>query len=156
MSDPFAPKNGRVDVASVMAVVRERIVRRREEALAAGAPVEAVVARKLAALADDLELEPDLLAHLLSGDARWNVSPDYRIVTHRKGLTAFVVVTLKKLARPFVRLYTDPVVERQAQINLYLLHVLEALVDENTRLEEALAALRRRVEAGSERPIPKP
>ncbi len=144
MGDPLAEKDGRVDVARVMAALREGIRQRREEALFDGTPVEETVARRLAALADEARIEGDVLERLLQGDPRWNLSPDYRIVTHRKGLTARLVVGLKRLVRPLVRLYTDPIVERQQQINVYLLHVVQALLDETTRLHQALAKLKQR------------
>ncbi len=129
MADPFAPKDGNVDVSEVMEAIRERI-RRRADA----APLEEAVARRLRALADSDQLDPLLLEHFLAGDGRWNLSPDYKIVTHRRGLAASLVVGAKRLLRPFVRLYTDPILERQAQINLYLLHVIETLLEETTRM----------------------
>lgn len=133
MADPFAPKDGSVDVSEVMEAIRERI-RRRTDA----APLEEAVARRLRALADSDQLDPLLLEHFLAGDGRWNLSPDYKIVTHRRGLAASLVVGAKRLLRPFVRFYTDPIVERQAQINLYLLHVIETLLEETTRMRREI------------------
>jgi hypothetical protein len=139
MGDPLAEKDGRVDVARVMAALREGIRQRREDALFDGTAVEEAVARRLASLADEAGVEGEVLERLLAGDPRFNLNPDYRIVTHRTGVGARLVVGLKRLVRPVVRLYTDPVVERQRQINLYLLHVVQALLDETTRLQQALA-----------------
>lgn len=136
MDDPLAPGGGRVDVGRVMAAVRDAVLRRRNEPTT---PVEDAVAARLAELADESGIDPELLGHLLAADGLWNLSPDYRIETHRSGLEARVVVLLKKLVRPFVRLYTDPIVTRQAQVNLYLLHVLRSLLTEITRLQRALA-----------------
>lgn len=143
MADPFAAKDGRVDIASVMEALREGIRKRRDEALFDGTPVEENVARRLKVLADEAELDDELLERLLRDDPRWNLSPDYRIATHRTGLSRALVLGLKRLVRPLVRLYTDPVVERQRQINLYLLRVVQALLDETTRLHQAIAALRK-------------
>lgn len=143
MPDPFAAKDGRVDVSRVMDALREGIRRRRADALFDGTPAEEAVARRLKALADEAELDDELLDRLLRDDPRWNLSPDYRIATHRTGLSKAIVVGLKRLVRPLVRLYTDPIVERQRQINLYLLYVVQALLDETTRLHQALAALRK-------------
>ena len=47
--------------------------------------------------------------------------------------------------RPFVRLYTDHLLNRQAQINLYLAHLLHNNVRETARLQVELQALRHRV-----------
>lgn len=132
MADPFAPKDGRVDVTDVMEALRVKI-RRRTDA----ASLDEAVARKLSALADSDQLDPQLLEIFLAGDGRWNVSPDYPIVTHRSGLAARVVVVVKRLLRPLVRLYTDPIVIRQALINQYHRHVIETLIEETIRLRRA-------------------
>jgi len=116
--------------------VREAVRRRRDDP---ATPVEVAVAERLVDLADESGIDPELLAHLLAADGRWNLSPDYRIETHRKGLEGRVVVFLKQLVRPVVRLYTDPIVVRQGQVNLYLLHVVRSLLTEITRLQRALA-----------------
>ncbi|HET7291492.1 MAG TPA: hypothetical protein VFM88_03610 [Vicinamibacteria bacterium] len=144
MADPFVANGGRVDVARVMEALREGIRRRRDEALFDGTPAEETVARRLKALADEAGLDGELLERLLRDDPRWNLNPDYRIETHRTGLSKALVVGLKRLVRPLVRLYTDPIVERQRQLNLYLLHVVLALLDETTRLHQALAKLKER------------
>ena len=144
MADPFVAKDGRVDVASVMEALREGIRKRRDEAFFDGTPAEESVARRLKVLADEAELDDELLERLLRDDPRWNLSPDYRVVTHRTGLSRALVLGLKRMVRPLVRLYTDPIVERQRQINLYLLHVVQALLDETTRLHQALAKLKER------------
>jgi hypothetical protein len=132
MVDPFAPNDGRVDVTEVMEALRDKI-RRRTDA----ASLEEAVARKLRALADSDRLDPQLLEIFLAGDGRWNVSPDYPIVTHRSGLAARVVVGVKRLLHPVVRLYTDPIVIRQALINQYHRHVIETLIEETIRLRRA-------------------
>ncbi len=129
-----------------MQALREGIRKRREDALFDGTPVEESVARRLKALADEAQLEGDVLERLLQGDPRFNLSPDYRIVTHRRGLRGALVVGLKRLVRPIVRLYTDPVIERQRQINLYLVQVVQALLDETTRLHQAIAKVKKPAE----------
>jgi hypothetical protein len=45
------------------------------------------------------------------------------------------------MVRSVVRLYTDPVIVRQAQVNLYLLHAVRSLLTEVTRLRRAVADL---------------
>ena len=45
------------------------------------------------------------------------------------------MVQLKKLVRPWVRLYTDHPLSRQAQINLYLHYLCHNLVREVVRLQ---------------------
>jgi hypothetical protein len=145
MADSLVSKDGRVDVQRVMSAVRNAVRRRRDEP---ATPVETAVADRLVDLADESGIDPELLAHLLAADGRWNISPDYRIETHRRGLEARAVVFVKRLLRPFVRLYTDPVVERQAQVNLYLLYAVRSLLIEVTRLQRAVA----RLEESGDRP----
>jgi hypothetical protein len=77
----------------------------------------------------------------------WNISTDYRIETHRQGLGARAIVWLKKAVRPWVRLYTDHPLSRQAQINLYLHYLGHNTVRELVRLQVETAALRNRLEA---------
>jgi hypothetical protein len=133
MADPFLEPDGSVDVEKVMEALRARIRRRSD-----GLPVDQVVAARLQALADAAELDPDVLGPLLRGERGWNLDPDYPQKTHRSGLPALAVTSLKRLVRPLVRFYTDPLVQRQAQINLYLLRVVEALLEETTRLQRAV------------------
>jgi len=147
MDDPFAPRDGRVDVKQVTSALRDAIRRRREEPQT---PVEVAVAERLGDLADEAGIDPDLLSHLITADGRWNISPDYRVTTHRKGLEARAVLFLKALLRPVVRLYTDPIVVRQSQVNLYLLEAVRALLGEVTRLERAVSELEGRLRAGKD------
>lgn len=137
MSDTPTDGESSVDVTQIMEGIRESI-RRRREAL----PVDQAVAERLRTLADEAVLDPDLLGPLLRGEPGWNLNPDYRVRTHRVGLGRFLVTTLKRVVGRVARLYTDPLVERQAQINLYLLHVVEALMVETTRLQRELARTR--------------
>ena len=51
----------------------------------------------------------------------------------------------KKLVRPFVRLYTDHLLNRQAQLNLYFAHLLHNNIRETARLQLENQALRHRL-----------
>src|SRR6266508_53336 len=122
-------KDGRIDVALVMARIREKVRGRRDQGLYTDEEVEELTALKLQAFADEAEIDPELLARLMAVDHNWNISVDYRIETHRAGLSGPLIVFFKKLVRPFVRLYTDNLLSRQAQINLYLRHHRHRLPD---------------------------
>ena len=145
--DSWAAPDGRVDVAAIMSRIRERIRGRRDLGLYSDEEVEELTALKLQAFADDAGIDPELLARLMAPNHNWNISTDYRIETHRKGFGAQLVVKLKKLVRPWVRLYTDHPLSRQAQINLYLHYLGHNLVREVVRLQVETAALRNRVAA---------
>jgi hypothetical protein len=139
-------KDGRVDVAEVMAGIRERIRRKRDLGQYGDDEVLEMTALKLQAFADEAEIDPELLARLMAPNHNWNISVDYRIQTHRTGFGAQAIVFVKKLVRPFVRLYTDHVLNRQAQLNLYMVHLCHNLVRELVRLQLDQAALRNRLE----------
>jgi hypothetical protein len=144
--DEWTGENGRVDVAEIMARVREKIRGRRDLGLYTDEEVEELTALRLQAFADDAGIDPDLLARLMADNHNWNISTDYRIETHRPGLGGRLVVFLKRLVRPWVRLYTDHPLSRQAQINLYLHYLCHNLVRELVRLQIEHAALRNRFE----------
>jgi len=145
--DEWTTGDGRVDVAEIMSRIREKIRGRRDLGLYTDEEVEELTALKLQAFADDAGIDPELLARLMAPNHNWNISTDYRIETHRAGLAARRVVQLKKLVRPWVRLYTDHPLSRQAQINLYLHYLGHNLVRELVRLQVETAALRNRVDA---------
>ena len=138
-------KDGRIDVADVMGRIREKIRGKRAEGLYSDDEVEELTALKLQAFADEAEIDPELLARLMRTDHNWNISTDYRIETHRPGFGGRVIVLVKKLVRPLVRLYTDHVLSRQAQINLYLRYLCHNLVREMVRQQLDETALRNRV-----------
>jgi hypothetical protein len=145
--DDWTAADGSVDVAKVMAGIRERIRGRRDQGLYSEDEVEELTALKLQAFADAAGIDPRLLAGLMADSHDWNISTDYRIETHRPGRAAQLLVLLKKLVRPWIRLYTDHPLNRQAQINLYLHYLCHNLVREVVRLQVEHAALRNRFDA---------
>jgi hypothetical protein len=145
--DEWTGSDGQVDVAAIMARIREKIRGRRDRGLYTDEEVEELTALRLQAFADDAGIDPDLLARLMAPNHNWNISTDYRIETHRMGPAARLVVLLKKLIRPWVRLYTDQPLSRQAQINLYLHYLCHNLVGELVRVQIETTALRNRVDA---------
>jgi hypothetical protein len=145
--EDWTSSDGAVDVAAIMARIREKIRGRRDLGLYTDDEVEELTALKLQAFADDAGIDPDLLARLMADNHNWNISTDYRVETHRQGFGAKLVVQLKKLVRPWVRLYTDHPLSRQAQINLYLHYLGHNLVREVVRLQVETAALRNKVAA---------
>ena len=145
--DPVEIKDGRIDVADVMARIRERIRGQRESGQYTDDEVGELHALKLQAFADEAEVDPELLGRLMAADHNWNISTDYRIESHREGLEGRLVVFLKKLARPVIRLYTDHPLSRQAQINQYLLHLAHHLARDLVRLQLENTSLKNRCEA---------
>jgi hypothetical protein len=144
--DEIETKGGRVDVAEVMAGIRDKIRRKRDLGQYGDEEVEEMVGLKLQAFADEAEIDPELLARLMAPNHNWNISVDYRIKTHRRGFSARLIVLAKTLVRPIVRLYTDHVLNRQAQLNLYMVYLCHNLVRELVRLQLDHTALRNRYE----------
>jgi hypothetical protein len=144
--DEWTGSDGRVDVAAIMARIRQKIRGRRDRGLYTDEEVEELSALRLQAFADEAGIDPELLSRLMAPNHNWNISTDYRVETHRAGLGARFVVLLKKLVRPWVRLYTDHPLSRQAQINLYLHYLCHNLVRELVRLQIEHTALRNRVD----------
>ena len=149
--DEWTDAEGHVDVAAIMARIREKIRGRRDLGLYTDDEVDELTALRLQAFADDAGIDPELLARLMADNHNWNISTDYRVETHRAGLRGRLVVFLKRLVRPWVRLYTDQPLSRQAQINLYLHYLCHNLVRELVRLQIEHAALRNRFEQRSDR-----
>jgi hypothetical protein len=141
---PVEIRDGKVDVAEVMGLIRERIRGRRDQGLYTDDEVDELYALKVQAFADEAEIDSEVLARLMAPNHNWNIFADYRIETHRQGLSARWVVGLKKLVRPIVRLYTDQIVGRQAQLNLYMVHLCHNAVRELVRLQLEHTALRNR------------
>ena len=103
--DPVEVRDGRIDVADVMARIRDRIRGQREAGHYTDDEVDELRALRLQAFADEAEVDPELLGRLMASDHNWNISTDYRIESHRRGLEGRLVVFLKKLVRPVIRLY---------------------------------------------------
>ena len=95
--------------------------------------------RLLLSSAEEVEIDPEFLSRLFAPGESWNLLPDYPIETHRPGLEGHLVVFLKRLVRPLVRLYSDVLFREQMQINLYLVRTCQALAREVVRLEDSLA-----------------
>jgi hypothetical protein len=129
LNPEFLGAEGRVDVTRVMEHLRKGLPSVSSEDLTVRAQ------KRLLALAEEAEVDPEFLSRILGPEGGWNLLPDYRIETHRRGIGRGLVVFLKGLVRPFVRLYTDPLLRRQAEINGYLVKIVGVLAREVVRLE---------------------
>ena len=155
MSEPAEPSASPVDVVRIMKEIRESIQKKREQGIYTDEEVESLTALRLRTFGEEAKIDPRLLERLLGPSHDWNIASDYLIRTTRTGLSARLLILAKRVARPFVRLYTDHLVNRQAQINLYLAHLLHNNVRETARLQVEVQALRHRVkELEQERPRP--
>jgi hypothetical protein len=158
MPEPSGPEGPPVDVVRIMKEIRESIQKKREQGLYTDEEVDSLAAMRLRAFGEEARIDGKLLERLLGPTHDWNISADYLIRTTRPGLAGRALIFTKKLVRPFVRLYTDHVLNRQAQINLYFAHLLHNNIRETARLQVELQGLRHRCEAlerGREAPPPR-
>ena len=146
--DPGGPEATAHRRADVMARIRDRIREQRgDRGPTTDDEVDELTALKLQAFADEAEIDPDLLARLMARDHNWNIYPTTASRPTAGGCSGRLVVFLKKLVRPFVRLYTDQPLSRQAQINQYLLHLCHHLARDVVRLQLENTALKNRCDA---------
>jgi len=141
---PFDPESEPLDVVRIMDALRERGRRDREKGILTDEELATIAERRIRGFAEKAYIDPLLLERFLRPGHDWNIATDYLIRTHRRGLFARLSLLVKRAVRPVVRLYTDHLLNRQAQINQYFCHLLHAATRENARLETRLAALEAR------------
>ena len=142
---PFDPESEPLDVVRIMDAIRGLNQQQRDQGRLTPEEVDAEARRRFRAWAERAYIDPLLLDRFLDPGHDWNIASDYLLRSHRPGLRGWLSVTAKRLVRPLVRLYTDQPLERQAQINQYLCHLLHDSIREVVRLEARLAALERRL-----------
>jgi hypothetical protein len=143
----MAEETEAVDVVRIMKDIREAIQRKRQQGVYTDEEVQSLVDVRFRAYAEESKIDPQLLERLLGPSHDWNIAPDYLIRSHREGPAARAIVAAKKAVRPLVRLYTDHVLKRQAQLNQYFYHLLHNSIRETARLQVELQAMRHRCDA---------
>lgn len=132
-----------VDVVRIVKEIRESIARG-EGVFAQEQKADELARGRLRSYAAGAGIHPAVLERLLESSHNWNIAADYLIRSHRPGVMGQLSVLAKKAVRPLVRLYTDQIIGRQAQLNLYFLHLLRHLVHDLSRLQAEATALRER------------
>ena len=145
VTKPEPMDDERPDVVRIMKEIRESIQRKRAQGLYTDEEVESLAATRLRAFAEAARIDDKLLERLLGPSHDWNIAADYLIRTTRRGVFARLLILAKKAVRPFVRLYTDHLLNRQAQLNLYFAHLLHNNIRETARLQLEVQALRHRL-----------
>jgi hypothetical protein len=134
-----------IDIEAIMREIRDTIAQKKQKGIYSEEEIEEIAKLKLETFADSAEIDTMLVRYLREENRMWNISSDYRVESHRGKLGGLIVLA-KKIVRPLIRLYTDHIVERQAQLNLYIVHILHNLVRELTRLNVENTQLRHRLE----------
>ena len=135
-----------VDVKEIMQRIRDAIAKKQQAGVYSEDSIRDLAETKILQYAEEAEIDSVLLERLRSPDHSWNINPSYLITTHRSGWKAKSILLAKKFVRPFIRLYTDQLIGRQSQINLYFAHLIHNLVRELTRLQINHTNLFHRVE----------
>ncbi len=140
-----------IDVAKVVDEIREEIRNRRAEGDLTTEDIEWLLERRLKASIAKALIDESLAARLLLESHDWNTDTGYEIRTTRKGFFGALIRAAKFVVRPFVRLYTDHILNRQSQINLAMWHVLLDAVEHGTALEMEILKLQKEVQGLKDR-----
>ncbi|MBX7184954.1 MAG: hypothetical protein K1Y01_07385 [Vicinamibacteria bacterium] len=134
-----------LDVARIVDEIRDEIQKRRAAGDLTVEDIEWLLERRLKASIAKARIDESLAARLLHESHDWNTDTGYEIRTTRTGFAGALIRAGKVVVRPFVRLYTDHILNRQSQINLAMWHVLLDAVERNTALEIEILKLRKEV-----------
>jgi hypothetical protein len=130
------------DVARVVEAIREDIEARRARGDYTPEDIEALFDQRLRAYVAEATIDPKLGDRLRHESHDWNIDTGYWIRSNRPGIAGIAIRFAKRIVRPFVRLYTDHILNRQAQINLVVWHFLLDSVRRTLLLELEVKKLR--------------
>ncbi len=140
-----------IDVTSFVDDIRAEIARRRVAGDLTTEDIEWLLDRRLKASIAKARIDDGIAARLLHESHDWNIDTGYEIRTRRSGIWGALIRAAKFLVRPFVRLYTDHILNRQSQLNLAMWHVLLDSVEHSTALEMEIRKLQKEVRDLKER-----
>jgi len=134
------------DVTAIVDSVRKEIEARRARGEFTPEDIEALFRERVRAYVADARIDPKLGERLQHESHDWNIDTGYWIRTTRTGVAGTAVRWAKYAVRPFVRLYTDHILNRQAQINLVLWHFLLDSVRRTMLLELEVRKLQHQID----------
>lgn len=137
--------DGPLDITRIVDGIRDEIARRRDAGDLTTEDIEWLLERRLKTSIAKARIDDRLALRLLHESHDWNTDTGYEIRTKRRGVLGALIRVAKLLVRPFVRLYTDHILNRQSQLNLALWHVLLDSVEHSTALEMELRKLQKEV-----------
>jgi hypothetical protein len=136
----------RPDVRALVEGIRAEVADRRASGRLSPEDVEIEYAARLRAYIEVAKIDPRLGERLLQESFDWNIDSGYEPRSDRAGIAGTLVRIAKRAVRPFVRLYTDHIVNRQAQLNLVLWQFLLDSVRRTAALEAKMKDLRREID----------
>lgn len=135
------------DVVRLVEDVRKEIEVRRSRGDFTPEDVEALFNERLRAYVAEARIDPKLGERLQHESDDWNIDTAYRIRSGRAGFVGALIRLAKRTVRPFVRLYTDHILNRQAQINLVVWHFLLDSVRRTLLLELEVKKIRHELDS---------
>jgi hypothetical protein len=139
------------DVTRLVEDLRREIDLRRSRGDFTPEDIEALFDARLRAYAAEAQIDPKLGDRLRHESHDWNIDTGYWIRTTRTGLAGAGIRFAKRVVRPFVRLYTDHILNRQAQINLVVWHFLRDSVRRTLLLELEVKKLQHEIDTLKQR-----
>lgn len=136
----------RPDVRALVESIRAEVADRRAAGRLSPEDVEIEYVARLRAYIDVAKIDPRLGERLLHDSFDWNIDSGYEPRSGRPGVSGALIRLAKRVVRPFVRLYTDHIVNRQAQLNLVLWQFLLDSVRRTAALEAKVKELRREID----------
>jgi hypothetical protein len=140
-----------VDVRKIMAEIRERIAEKKR-GLYTDEEIREIAERKLEAVLETRQFNPDFLKDFKTKSEIWNYTFDPETIykTSRGGVGGFLG-TIRNILRPIQKLFWNPTpmiaaLSRQSDLNLYSVQMLHNLTLELTRLNLEVQELRARLQ----------
>jgi O-antigen chain-terminating methyltransferase len=135
-------QEGAVDVARLMAEIKERVRERRASGFYSEDEVRRITQMEIEVAESAPTFQGELEEHLERLNDAWDTAGEPVIGSHRAGIGVFIVAA-KKLLRRMTRPYITLILARQVEFNGTLLHLLNAFV---LPVRDGLATLTRRLE----------
>jgi hypothetical protein len=139
------------DVVRLVEDVRREIEIRRARGEFTPEDIEALFRERLSGYVAEAKIDPKLGQRLQHESHDWNIDTGYWIRTTRPGLAGSAIRMAKRAVRPFVRLYTDHIFNRQAQINLVTWHFLLDSIRRTLLLELEVKRLQHEIDTLKQR-----
>lgn len=140
-----------VDVRKIMAEIRERIAEKKR-GLYTDEEIREIAERKLEAVLEARQFNPDFLKDFKTKSEVWNYSfnPETIYKTSRGGVGG-LLGGIRKALKPIQKLFWNPTpmiaaLSRQSDLNLYTVQMLHNLTLELTRLNLEVQELRARLQ----------
>lgn len=145
----FEIKADGVDVQAIMSAIRKRIEEKRQ-GLYSDDEIREIAERRLDAVLDAHEFNPDFVKDFRAQPSRWNFAfQEETVYESSRGAVGRALRALRRLLNPVQKLFWNPnpmisALSRQSDLNAYYVHLLTNLAVEVTKLNLELQDLKNR------------